>query len=96
MNSEMLEKIALVEISKKYCEGDGEIEDLIDTFNYAFPRPKSNNYQMLVSYISTKLSCLSNLFLMRKLQEKNDDLFELISLGRDILDEAEEIVKGMN
>lgn len=80
-------------ISQDYCEGNESIEQLVKKFNDTLDKPESDDYQMLISYISTRLSLISKFFLIKRLKDEKVDILELIKLGEETLKEARDIVK---
>lgn len=96
MNS-LLEKMLVMEISKNYCEDKETIQDLINNFKkYTNEMDKSEDYESCISKVTGRIKTLSNLLAMKKLKDNREDIFTLITVLENEIENLKIIAKEVD
>lgn len=90
----LLEKMLVMEITKNYCEDKETIQDVIKNLKkYTNETDKSEDYNTCICKVTGRISILSNLLAMKKLKDNREDIFTLITVLENEIENLKVIAK---
>lgn len=96
MNS-LLEKMLVMEISKNYCEDKETIQDVVNNLKkYTNEMDKSEDYATCIAKVAGRIETLSNLLAMKKLKDNREDIFTLITVLENEIENLKIIAKEVD
>ena len=93
----LLKKMLVMEISENYCEDKETIQDLINNFKkYTNEMDKSEDYESCIGKVTGRIETLSNLLAMKKLKDNREDIFTLITVLENEIENLKIIAKEVD
>lgn len=90
----LLEKMLVMEITKNYCEDKETMQDVIKNLKkYTNEMDKSEDYNTCICKVTGRISILSNLLAMKKLKDNREDIFTLITVLENEIENLKVIAK---
>lgn len=90
----LLEKMLVIEITKNYCEDKETMQDVIKNLKkYTNEMDKSEDYNTCICKVTGRISILSNLLAMKKLKDNREDIFTLITVLENEIENLKVIAK---
>lgn len=93
----LLNKMIIMEISKNYCEDKETIQDVINKFKkYTNEMNKTEDYETCIGKVTGRIDVLSTLLGMKKLKENREDIYALITVLENEIENLKFIAKEVN
>ena len=90
----LLEKMLVMEIIKNYSEDKETMQDVIKNLKkYTNEMDKSEDYNTCICKVTGRISILSNLLAMKKLKDNREDIFTLITVLENEIENLKVIAK---
>lgn len=90
----LLEKMLVISITKNYHEDKETIQDVINNFKrYTDEMDKSEDYETCIGKVTGRIETLSNLLSMKKLKDNREDIFTLITVLENEIENLKVIAK---
>lgn len=90
----LLEKMLIMEITENYCKDKETIQDVVNNFKkYTNEMDKSEDYETCIGNVAGQIEILSNLLVMKKLKDNREDIFTLITVLENEIENLKVIAK---